>query len=213
MEVGLAIGAGDSDGLPPDAVRCLKSIGQWRGCQREIVIEPEVVFVLRCWRCRSRRRCRPWRHAGQRLNRFAKANAVEVLDEVEDFPALGAAAQVPDLFLNVDAESVASATSRTRADEFTPHPFETMAATLKLALDWNSLCFGGINHGNFPSKKMWRTAVVQTAVRHIASHGCKTVLAVSAAFGYIGITVCDSTARALPGAAGFLFPPRPTAPA
>jgi hypothetical protein len=57
------------------------------------------------------------------------------LDEVEDVAAFGAAATVPDLLLNVNAESVVTATSWAWPDKLLPRASEAMAATFKLALD------------------------------------------------------------------------------
>ena len=69
--------------------------------------------------------------AGQPLDGFRKADAVEVLHQIDDVAALGAVPAVPNLLLEVDRETVGAAATLPGATTFTSLPAPSCASDVE----------------------------------------------------------------------------------
>jgi hypothetical protein len=75
--------------------------------------------------------------AGERGDRGSEVATVEVLHELNDVTADGAAAAVPHLLFDVHAESIGAAAHRARPDQLGAGPLELDAAPGNLMLEEN----------------------------------------------------------------------------
>ena len=99
------------------------------------VLTALVIVVVADLRCDLHHRRSARLLAGQRRNRRGKPDAVEVLHQIDNVAAFRAAATVPQLFRNADAEAINATAHRTRTDQFASNALESHTTTIELGFE------------------------------------------------------------------------------